>query len=174
MPSRWGWFCGLNQDPYQTGSVALYGEWAHAETELMLSFVPKGATCLDVGANVGNVSMALAHAVGDQGRVIAFEPQQFAYSCLMANIALNSLIHVVEPFMCAVGKESGTVNVPKFKLDGQVNNVGGMSLKDDREKGDDVPLITIDSLNLGRCDLIKADVEGMEAVVLEGAAYTVK
>ena len=34
-------------------------------------------------------------------------------------------------------------------------------------------MVTIDSLNLGRCALIKIDVEGMERAVLDGAAKTI-
>jgi Methyltransferase FkbM domain len=35
-------------------------------------------------------------------------------------------------------------------------------------------MVTLDSLNLSRCDLIKIDVEGMELKVLEGASVTIR
>lgn len=40
--------------------------------------------------------------------------------------------------------------------------------------GTETTMITLDSLNLSRCDLIKIDVEGMELKVLEGASATIR
>ena len=39
--------------------------------------------------------------------------------------------------------------------------------------GDPVEVVRLDDLSLGRCDLIKVDVEGMECDVLEGARETI-
>ena len=55
---------------------------------------------------------------------------------------------------------------------GAENNFGGLSVKTDGQ-GQRIPLTTIDSLNLGSCSLIKADVEGMELDVLRGAQETI-
>jgi len=41
------------------------------------------------------------------------------------------------------------------------------------QEGERVPVTTIDSFNLPRCDFIKVDVEGMEIEVLKGATQTI-
>ena len=53
------------------------------------------------------------------------------------------------------------------------NNFGGLSLYG-HASGDRIPILMIDELQLTRCDLIKADVEGMEEEVLRGATRTIE
>jgi hypothetical protein len=55
----------------------------------------------------------------------------------------------------------------------QENNYGGIGLHASGA-GERVPVVTIDSLELPGCALIKVDVEGMELDVLNGAAETIR
>jgi FkbM family methyltransferase len=175
LPSRWGWFVGMKSDPFQTGSVATMGEWAPNESILCRSFLRPGDTVIDVGANVGNLTMAFAAAVGDRGRVLAFEPQQFPYLCLCANIALNSLIHYVIPYQAAVGDGEGVIDVPTLNPLQQITNYGGVSLLDKHTTPvQQAPMLTLDSLQLPALRLLKADVEGMEPAVFRGARDTIQ
>src|SRR6185436_15735531 len=50
-----------------------------------------GMEAWNVGANVGTYTLQLAHWVGEQGRVIAFEPNPEARAVLTHNLALNGL-----------------------------------------------------------------------------------
>src|SRR3954454_16313786 len=52
------------------------------------------------------------------------------------------------------------------------NNYGGLSLLESRS-GETVPLVTIDGMDLGDCQFIKIDVEGMETEALRGAVKTI-
>ena len=53
-------------------------------------------------------------------------------------------------------------------------NCGDMSLSETpTPNSEEVPVTTIDALNLSRCRLIKIDVQGMEGRVLAGAAATI-
>ncbi len=173
LPSRWGWCLTLCADPFQTGAILSMGEWAPDETHILNRLVQPGATVLDIGANIGSITLALAAAVGQTGRIIAFEPQRYPYLCLCANVALNSLGHFVQPVKAAVGEHEGSIAVPL--LDPTVpTNFGGVSLLDAHTaQTETVPLVTIDSLNLDACHLIKADIEGMEAAALRGAKETI-
>jgi len=174
LPSRWGWFVGLRADPFQTGAIATMGEWSPDESQILRGFLRPGDTVVDVGANVGNHTMAFAAAVGDSGHVLAFEPQRYCYLCLCANIALNSLVHFVEPFQLAVGAEVGVIDVPILNPLGQMTNFGGVSLTDKHTSPTEkANCVTIDSLNLSALTLLKIDVEGMEPAVLRGAAQTI-
>ncbi len=164
----------MKSDPFQTGSVATQGEWAPNESLMCRSFLRPGDTVLDIGANVGNLTLAFAAAVGSQGRVLSFEPQRFPYLCLCANVALNSLIHFVQPYQMAVGENEGTIDVPTLSPNQEITNYGGVSLVDEHTTPTEkVCLITIDSLELPNLRLLKADVEGMEPAVLRGARKTI-
>jgi FkbM family methyltransferase len=174
LPSRWGWFCGLKADPFQTGSVATIGEWAPVEAMLLRAFLRPGDTVVDVGANVGNLTLAMAAAVGDAGRVLAFEPQRFPFGCLWANVALNSLMHVVSPLQLAVGDSAGAVEVPQLDPMQHITNFGGVSLLDKHTTPTEiVARVTLDEMQLPALRLLKCDVEGMEPAVFRGARDTI-
>ncbi len=123
LPHRFGRFFGLHGDGFQTGSVALYGEWCREESLLLESMIGPGDWVLDVGANVGNFSLAFASRVGNKGRVFAFEPQLYPAHCLVANIITNSLSHFVTPMRVAVGKECGEIACPILDPSGKVAEI---------------------------------------------------
>jgi FkbM family methyltransferase len=51
--------------------------------------VSPGSLVLDIGANIGTHTLHLAELVGPNGRVIAFEPTDFAFRKLGRNLKLN-------------------------------------------------------------------------------------
>ena len=61
---------------------------------LLRSLVQPGAVCLDVGANVGVVSLAVSRWVGPSGHVYAFEPSGREFTRLADHVALNGLAQV--------------------------------------------------------------------------------
>jgi FkbM family methyltransferase len=56
--------------------------------------IKPGMTVYDCGANVGYFSVMLAHLVGPNGRVFAFEPSPGSVECLSAATALNAYSHL--------------------------------------------------------------------------------
>lgn len=164
---RYGTFvCNKNDWPIGT-SILNYGEYAMEELNFLKQLITKDSVVVDAGANIGTHTVWFSqHAA----TVIAFEPQRIAFQTLCANAALNNCLNV-HAFHAAVGKECGQILVP-FRDQNQPNNFGGVPLAGATE-GEFGQLVTIDSLNLVRCDLIKADVEGMEADLLYGASETI-
>lgn len=57
--------------------------------------ITPGMTIFDVGANVGYITLFCAGLIGDQGRVVAFEPGQRAYQRLVTNIKLNNFKNIL-------------------------------------------------------------------------------
>jgi FkbM family methyltransferase len=167
---RHGMMVYNTNDLYIGRSLELYGEWSEGEVEMFRKVVKPGETVVEIGANIGTHTVYFAQAVGPHGRVWAFEPQRIVFQTLCANLALNNLTNV-EALQVAVGNAPGEIMVPLLDYY-QANNFGGVSLGH-FSRGDPVQVITLDSLNLPRCDLLKIDVEGMEAQVLEGAAATI-
>jgi len=155
-------------DMYVGRSLDVYGEFSEGETELFRQIIKPGMTVVDAGANIGAHTVYLAQAVGPRGRVLAFEPQRVLYQMLCGNLALN--LHAnVSTYNAGLGASDGKMSVPRVDYS-QGGNFGSVGLS--AGPGDEVAVLTLDSLRLPACHLIKIDVEGMEREVLAGAADT--
>lgn len=84
----------LKRDTVIGRALQLYGEFAESENRLMARFLRAGDIALDVGANIGTCTLAMASAVGTTGLVHAFEPQALVFQTLCANLAINGLNQV--------------------------------------------------------------------------------
>jgi FkbM family methyltransferase len=157
-------------DAFIGRSLELYGEYSEGEVALFAQMAKPDDWVLDIGANIGAHTIFLAQQVGPAGRILAFEPQRIVFQTLCANLALNSIANAW-CYCSAVGAEAGEVAVPPLDPR-QPNNFGRLCLDGD-EPGEAVPVITIDSLRLPRCNFIKIDVEGMEHAVIAGAVDTI-
>lgn len=157
-------------DVYIGRSIERYGEFSEGEVDLFRQIIRPGFVVVEAGANIGAHTLALSQLVGDKGAVFAFEPQRIVFQTLCANLALNSRTNVF-CFWRAVGKTAGSCVVPLIDYSAE-NNFGGLALGG-FQSGESVPMDTIDSLGLSRCHFIKADVEGMELSVLQGAEKTI-
>lgn len=156
-------------DQYVGRSLDRYGEFSEGETELFRQIVRPGMVVLDVGANIGAHTLYFAKAVGNTGGVYAFEPQRPVHQMLCGNVALNALGNVIAQ-QAALGREKGTILVPMTDY-AKEGNFGGLALGE-WKRGEPVPVLTLDLLELRQCHVIKIDVEGMEREVLAGAVRT--
>ncbi len=157
-------------DQYVGRSLELYGEYSEGEAKVFGQILKPGQVVVEAGANIGAHTVCLAQRVGPTGQVWAFEPQRLLFQILCGNLALNSISNV-RCAQQAVGAKAGSITVPMINYHVR-SNFGGLALGK-YDVGESVPLITLDSLNLPRCHFIKADVEGMEQQVLEGAVDTI-
>lgn len=156
-----------------SASLRAYGEWAENELAFLRLFIATGGTVVDVGAYIGTHAIAFAAAVGPSGRVIAIEPQSPSFELLSRNIARNSLTQV-QPLHAAAGAATREVTICAIDP-AETASFGSQALipPDDRHRALTIPMVTVDSLGLATCDLIKIDVEGCEESVIEGAATTI-
>ncbi len=168
-PCRHGLMRFFLLDGYLGTSLGLYGEWSEAEHRVAASVLTPGDVVVEAGSNIGSHTVPLARTVGPAGLVHAFEPQRVVFDLLAHNLRANGLDNVVL-HNAAVGDRPGTVGIPVPDY-ASPGNYGGVSVGG--LDGEMVPLETIDGLNLDRLALLKADVEGMEAAALEGAARTI-
>lgn len=139
----------------------------------------KGVTCLDIGANRGIYSYWLSRAVGDQGRVYAFEPQPELQGELDQLIRRFKL-HNVSRFELALSSAKG-----RLPLSRPGSMSGSASLDWSAEGWDriEVPVSTVDDFlsetvargqttSENRISFIKCDVEGHEEAAFRGARKT--
>ena len=139
-----------------------------AEDNFFLDYVKKNNTVIDVGANIGTVTLLLANIVGKNGNVYSIEPHPTTHRYLVENIKLNKFENVTT-FNIALGEKSMQVNFSNFKSDDQnkILNLGSkLSIK--MSKLDDLPI------KESMIDLLKIDTIGYEKFVLLGANSLLK
>jgi FkbM family methyltransferase len=158
-------------DIYMGGSLQKYGEFSIFELELFSRIVGRGCLVVEAGANIGAHTVELSRLVGSDGEVHAFEPQRIVFQNLCANLALNQCTNVFAR-QVAIGQKPDNIAVPYVDPNLRFN-FGGVSLPNVAH-GELVPLITLDSLDLPACHLVKVDVEGMEVEVLKGSEQLIE
>ena len=70
--------------------------------------VKKGTIAIDIGAHVGTHTITMAKAVGNDGLVIAFEPQYKVFQELFFNLYINECFNAIA-LRKAVGNENKTI-----------------------------------------------------------------
>ena len=170
VTTRYGRLYVAIRDSVIGRSLQLYGEWAEDEIDGYSALLSDGDTIVDVGANIGTHSIALA-ARFPHSHVFAFEPQPLAFSLLAANV-LAARTGNVYPRNCGCGERHQMLRVtPDYETIDW--NLGAFSLRDLDDSGSGTLTITLLPLDdiafKHRVQFIKIDVEGMEEAVLAGA-----
>ena len=168
---RHGLFLANPKDVYIGRAVIEYGEFSELEVQVLLNLIRDGSFAIEVGANMGAITVPLAKKVGSGGLVYAFEPQPLIFQQLCANIALNDLVNV-SAINAGCGSEPDQIDVVRLNPTRE-SNFGGVKLEQITANNSGVR-IRIDRLDdvidPPRLNLVKVDVEGMELAVLQGGA----
>jgi FkbM family methyltransferase len=149
--------------------IALLRRYEPRDTALLARLVRGGDVCVDVGANTGYYTMLMA-ARARRGAVHAFEPVRLNFLLLEAGAALNGWSHVVANH-AAVGDRDGTIEFSEA-VDGAYSSLVAVGRKAETRRFE-TAIVRLDGYARRhgvRPDVIKVDVEGAEALVLEGAA----
>lgn len=176
--------------PYYLGDVIVWIDPANAIERKMICgyepsvlraverFAPPGSYCIDVGANVGAVTLALARQVGASGRVLAIEPGPPYVARLRRNLRSNpGLADRVVIVPAGISDAEGSLlwrPDPVHPFNAGLSQVHRTAVPGEVS----VPVMTLDAAvsqqGWKRVDFIKIDVEGMELEVLCGAERTLK
>lgn len=157
-------------------AIYLFGKFEPGVLAACQRLCPNGGVILDIGANIGALTLPLAVIAGENGKVYAFEPTDFAFKKLARNIALNpNLSCRIEAAQVFLGDSLSTTvpdtvpsSWPLQKEQGLDPLHGGRpeSLSGaHRDTLDD----WMSRTNPARIDLVKLDVDGHETGVLRGA-----
>lgn len=146
--------------------------------------VGDGVVALDVGANIGVHTLEWSRLMRGWGSVIAIEAQERVFYALAGNITLQNCFNA-RAIWAAVSSTPGEISFPEPDYTKQ-GSFGSFELRagvgteyigqpiDYEKPTSTVKTIMIDGLGLERLDLLKIDVEGMEAEALQGAAATIE
>jgi FkbM family methyltransferase len=153
------------------GRAAFYvGELDPKITWICAQIVRPGDTVLDIGANIGVVTVWLSALVGKNGKVHAFEPNPRLHKCLEDALQHNGLSNVCLHSIALGSKEDQLeLRIPRA-------NAGAGSLIRNKNLLDcdvfEVPVRPLSTVvaekGIESIRLIKLDVEGFEAQVLQG------
>jgi len=143
--------------------------------EVVERFVPAGGICLDVGANVGACTLAMADRVGSTGTVHAIEPGRAFLARLRGNLELNpSIAARVTIHEVGLSDHEGS-----SQWQSSVSDPGTASMHwvDPKRPVQTIAVTTLDRLaedqNLSRLDFLKIDVDGMDHLVIRGGVNAI-
>lgn len=128
----------------------------------LAKYIRKGDTVIDIGAYVGDHTIFYSRAVGNLGKVLAFEPNKEAFECLTHNLKeqKNTIC-----FNLAIGEK-----VDRISIDDSCVNKGMAHAV----SGNDIEVMPLDLVSIDRLDFMKIDCEGFELQVLIGGEKTIK
>jgi FkbM family methyltransferase len=165
---RHGVFAYLMHDKFIGRALDYYGEYSEHEVNFLMQLVKPGAVIVEVGANIGSLTVPLAKAVAPRGGfVFAYEPQRTSFQLLCANAMLNGLHNIIAKH-AAVGRQPGQVTYPEI-VEGSTGNFGGIGVVETEfQTPFTAPMVRLDDERVVP-NLLKIDVEGMELDVILGA-----
>lgn len=160
-------------DPVVSGAIALR-VYERRELAFVRCALAAGMTILDIGANLGFYTAIFAEAVGDGGKVIAFEPDPENFHFLHKTIEANSFSNVV-PINAAAARRSGIMRLYTSRENRGDNRLYANELSDGSV---DVKVLCLDEylpgIGVKEVDFIKIDVQGFEGEVLGGLEQTIR
>lgn len=132
------------------------------------SYLMKNDNVIDVGANIGSLTLLAASIVKPTGMVFSIEPHPKIFQYFQNNIALNHF-HNIKIFQNSVGEVEKTTHLSNLKSDDQ--NATLMT-----SNGLEISQKTIDQLipHDIHINLMKIDVEGYEKFVFLGSEKILK
>lgn len=146
-----------------------FGDLDPKITWVLKRILRPGDTVLDIGANVGLVSIIARQIVGNNGKVHAFEPQPTLVDLMYKSLEKNGYSDVViHKVALGVEKEEKELFIPE-------GHFGAASLIRESFKGNKISVRVenattyLASLGLPPIRLVKMDVEGYEAEIIKGA-----
>lgn len=134
-----------------------------ADENFFQLYLKEGDTVIDIGANIGVLTLSAAVLVGAKGKVFSIVPHPVIFRYLQGNIRLNDFKNV-EAFNTAIGDKDGETEISDRKTADDYNiivSTGGIKIK----------ARTLDSLlcdKVEKIDFLKVDVEGYEKFVFLG------
>lgn len=148
--------------------MVFVGRYETRDAEFLSRCVRPTDVCFDIGANTGYYTMLMAR-IALRGEIHSFEPVRINWHLLGGGVELNRLANVVNN-NSAAGAEEGEMSFSQ-STDGAYSSLVAVGRRPELSQIK-VRVETIDAYlakrGLPRIDVMKIDVEGAEALVLQG------
>lgn len=157
------------QDETMSAHLIGHGYWEPNVYSIVWSLVRPGDTVVEVGANVGYYTIAMAALVGRTGSVTSFEANPRLAKMVEKSIYINGFKSHVRVVAKAVFETPGTIKFDASRKRsgwGHVSTNGLAAFEDSVVL--DVEATNLDAHDLGSVDFIRLDAEGSEPFILRG------
>lgn len=148
-----------SQEPYTFYATYVAGEWDCLK-------IRQGDVIIDAGANIGDFTIRAAKRVGRRGMVVAVEPSLVASRLLRENLEINSIENVIVLNAVLSGRgaetwlrQSGSYVLETTNGDREAVSIPSKTLRQ-----------VLEETGVSHVDILKMDIEGAEASVLEDLA----
>ena len=132
--------------------------------------VGRGATAIDIGANLGYYTCPLSDIVGSEGRVYAVEPVPVIFDVLKHNVGSRKNVTLLN---YALGEEEATIEMANDSVATGGYFGTGRNFVSDGDLSAEAIRFTAQMrrgselfANVGKIDFVKCDIEGYERVVM--------
>lgn len=154
-----------------TSRKAYFRSFERRELRFIARTLPLSGVGIDVGANIGLITLAMAKAVGPGGNVLSFEPMTSNFHALCASTSSHKNVTNVN---LACSANSMPIKLGRVWNPGSddADTSGSFSVFHSDDRPIEVDSIRLDayfdSAKIDVIDLLKIDVEGSELDVLMG------
>lgn len=147
------------------------GEFERDIHQLTAEYLRPGMVVADIGANIGAHTLLFAGAVAPSGRVLAFEPTDYAFRKLERNASLNRAVVPIETVHVALSDTPGPERDVDFRS----------SWPTFGKRRDGLSHVGFDTFDawcarngVDKVDVIKLDVDGHEYAIVRGAEEMIR
>jgi FkbM family methyltransferase len=163
------------QDETVSAHLIAHGYWEQWIHQVVRSLVAPGDRIVEVGANLGYYTLALAHLAGEGGHVITFEANPNLCSLVNRTILFNGYRDRVTIRNQAASDQGGPMS---FTIS-RANSGGGHAALHSGWAPDGMKQIEVEGVRLddaveGEINLLRMDAEGSEPLILRGAERLLK
>lgn len=158
------------EDQVMTPWIQTYHSWEEQTHAFLRSALTPGMHVLDIGANIGYITIIAARAVGPEGTVLALEPAPDNFALLCANLNAAGVTNVLALQMAA----SDFTGETRLSLSDSNKGDHRTFLAQTWEKSTQVACARVDDLLCTNApvDFIKLDIQGAEHRAIRGMART--
>ena len=163
-------------DNFIGATIERWKQYEPNVSQVVSGLLSRGATFIDVGANIGYFSLLAASRVGRAGKVFSFEPNPANCDLLRMSAAANGFEDIISVRTAAVAEQKGQLQFTTPGIDSNGRVVNPAEADRGAVETSTVEAVTLDEMlaDCRRVDVIKIDVEGAEARVWRGMQETVR
>jgi FkbM family methyltransferase len=176
----------LYKNEYFMGNEFKNGKYWDIDTLLKLkNYIDPNKNILEIGGHCGTSSIIYASFLNSNSKISIYEPQKNMFNLLNRNILQNNLQSKCITYNSSVFCYNGNGNMNNTDIDcsnGKVSkryneehnlncNFAGICLGKD---GEEISMITIDSMNLDNLGFIHCDAQGSEPFIFSKSLNTIK